>query len=252
MTGFKAILSACAAAVILSACGGGAPSGNGDSGNAEVLAELKALRAELRELSDRLDSLQPGAPSPSAARPDTAQTPVPTAGYPSMGKDSAPVTVVEFSDYRCPFCGRHSREVLPQIVRNFVNTGKVRYVYMDFAVKSYAREAAEAAHCAGEQGQYWEMHDYLFERQGDIRPDNLESMARAAGVPDMTAFKACIDDTRFDTLIATGRRYGQNAGVSGTPTFVVGRSSADGVISGELVIGAKPYEDFADAINAAN
>jgi protein-disulfide isomerase len=91
----------------------------------------------------------------------------------------------------------------------------------------------------------------MFERQGDIRPDNLETMARSAGVADLTAFKACIDDTRFDALIATGRRYGQNAGVSGTPTFVVGKTTPSGIISGELVIGAKPYEDFADAINAA-
>ncbi|MDH4228847.1 MAG: thioredoxin domain-containing protein [Nitrospirota bacterium] len=222
-----------------------------------ILQELRALRAEVQDLSHQIEelraqvALRPAAPTVATppAPPTTARVPVPTAGYPAQGKKSAPVTVVEFSDYHCPFCGRHANQTLPELVKNYVDTGKIRYVYVDFAVKHNSPEAAEAAHCAGEQNQFWPMHAYLFAHQSESTPDKLPEMGRALGL-DVNRFTQCLADTRYDARIETGRRYGSNAGITGTPSFVIGKTTKDGVISGDLVIGAKSYSYIAGKIDA--
>jgi len=231
---------------LLAACGG-----NG-GGNGEVLEELKALRGEVQSLSNEMAELKkrPAAPQPAAPAPAPRPT-VATAGYPVKGNADAPITVVEFSDYQCPFCGKHSAQTMPRIEREYVDTGKVRYIFMDLPLPfhRHAVEAAEAAHCAGDQGKYWEMHSTLFAAQARILPHNFEGFAKEIGL-DMGAFEACMTSDRHLAKVETAKQIAGASGATGTPSFVIGPTRPDGRITGELVVGAKHFNVFASKINA--
>src|SRR6266704_659322 len=117
-------------------------------------------------------------------------------GVPSLGDEKAPIAIVEFSDYQCPYCGRHANTVLPQIIKDYVSTGKVRYIVRDVpieAIHPQAFKAAEAAHCAGDQGKFWEMHDRLFQNQQLLAVSDLAAHALALGL-DGPKFQPCLDD----------------------------------------------------------
>lgn len=247
-------------ALLAAGCGtGGTGGGTGNTGNTgggnpatsndALLEELKALRQEVRGLSDDVAELKK-APAPlrqaEAPNPTTAQVPVPTAGYPAKGNKSAPVTIVEFSDFQCPFCARHTQNTVPLIEANYVNTGKVRYVFMDNPIPShrFAAKAAEAAHCAGEQGRYWEMHNAMFGAQQRIMPGNFPVFAEEIGI-DRTAFEQCLDSGRHQARVETAARVASDVGARATPTFVIGRTEANGQVRGELLVGAKSYDAFA-------
>lgn len=158
------------------------------------------------------------------------------------GDVNAPVTIIEFSDYECPFCGRHYTQTLPQIVENYVDSGKVRIVFRDFPLNFHpnAQKAGEAAECAGEQGKYWEMHDKLFDNQNSLGEDDLKRYASEIGLNTAT-FNACLDNGDMAQEVIKDLEDGQAAGVSGTPA---------NFINGKLVSGACPYSAFEDAIEA--
>src|SRR5690349_18876426 len=144
--------------------------------------ELAAVRAEVRALRDFLQRLASG------QGPRTSAT-VTTANSPALGRRDAPVTIVEFSDYECPFCRQFVSATLPTLKSTYVDAGKVRYVFRDFPLEQlhpHARKAAEAAHCAGEQGKYWEMHDLLFQNQQALGTDDLAGYAGRLGVDAAT------------------------------------------------------------------
>jgi protein-disulfide isomerase len=175
------------------------------------------------------------------------------AGAPTLGRADAPVTVVEFSDYQCPFCGRFFATVLPALKSEYMDAGKVRYVFRDYPLDQLhplARKAAEAAHCAGEQGRYWEMHDALFQNQRSLSPPQLGEHARALGL-DSARFEECLSSGRYAAQIERGLADGAAAGVQGTPGFVIGRTKAGDVVEGTPVRGAQPLETFRQIIDRA-
>src|SRR2546422_1286610 len=149
-----------------------------------------------------------------------ASTRAGVADAPTLGRADAPVTIVEFSDYQCPFCQRFFATTLPELKREYIETGKVRYVFRDFPLEMHAqaRKAAEAAHCAGEQGKYWEMHDVLFQNQRALEVENLKEYAGRLNV-DSTGFYACLNDGRYSAEIQKDHDDGAAAGVGGTPGF---------------------------------
>ncbi len=166
-----------------------------------------------------------------------------------LGDPDAPVTMVEFSDYQCPFCLRYFQETLPDLKKNYVDTGKVRYVFKDFPIAQIhpqAAKAAEAARCAGEQEGYWEMHDRLFQGQQaewQNNPDAVnvfKSYAKELDL-DTAAFDACLDSGKYADAVAANLDEGIRAGVTGTPAFF---------INGEPVSGAQPYAVFEQIINS--
>jgi protein-disulfide isomerase len=234
-----------AALLTVAGCGGG-------NDSAELLSELKALRAEVQGLSDEVSSLkkQPVRAPKREARPTTALAPVATAGFPAKGSVNAPVTIVEFSDFQCPFCARHVKNTLPKIEENFVNTGKLRYVFMDNPIPShrFAAKAAEAAHCAGDQGKYWEMHHQIFTSQHRIRESAFATFAGEIGL-DATAFERCMTTGSHTERVQASRRQAGAVGARATPTFIIGKTRPDGQVVGDLIIGAKSYDSFAVAIN---
>ena len=128
------------------------------------------------------------------------------ADAPSLGRADAPVTLVEFSDFQCPFCGRFFATTLPALKQDYIDTGKLRYVFRDFPLDQLhpnARTAAVAAHCAGEQGKYWDMHDVLFQNQRALAPPQLAEYARAVGVAG-PEFEQCVASGRYAPQIERG------------------------------------------------
>ncbi len=166
-----------------------------------------------------------------------------------LGDANAPVTIVEFSDYQCPFCRRAFEDAEKKVIENYVNTGKVRIYFKDFPLSFHpdAPAAANAARCAGEQGKYWEMHDAIFVGQG---PAELGTVAINASVYTTYAkemglkepqFTQCVQSDKYASEVQADTAQGIAAGVSGTPTFFV---------NNQQVVGAQPYEAFKAAIDA--
>lgn len=165
----------------------------------------------------------------------------------SKGDPNAKVTVVEFADYQCPFCERLFTQVIPSLDKEYVNTGKVRFVYRDYAfLGQESTWSAEAARCANEQGKFWQYHDYLFthqgaENSGAFSKANLKKFAVALGL-NASQFNTCLDSDKYATEVSQDFQEGQAAGVNGTPGSFV---------NGVMINGAVPYATFKTAIDAA-
>jgi protein-disulfide isomerase len=157
---------------------------------------------------------------------------------PSIGKADAPVTIVEFSDYQCPFCKRAEPTVL-ELRKKYGD--QVRFVYRHFPldqIHARARPAAEAALCANEQGKFWEFHEKIFAGSG-LEDADILAYGQAAGL-DAEKFKACVAERRFKDKVDEDAKAGREAGVSGTPAFFV---------NGIMLSGAKPIEEFSAVID---
>jgi len=173
---------------------------------------------------------------------------------PALGRESAPVTIVEFTDYQCPFCQRHSSRVFPELVEEYVKTGKVRYVFRDFPIASLHPQAPrlhEAAHCAGDQGRYWEMHDQLFAKSQRADALDLAAGAGALGL-DVPRFERCLAGGLHAPTVRRGIADGEKARVRGTPTFFLGLTEPAGgpIRPRRLLVGAQPYAAFKQAIDS--
>jgi protein-disulfide isomerase len=158
------------------------------------------------------------------------------------GQADAPVTIVEFSDYECPFCARFYSQTLQQIDEEYIQTGKVKLVYRDFPLSFHpqAQKAAEAAECAGEQGMYYEMHDMLFERGVSGGVTSFKAYAAEIGL-NTADFDNCLDSGAMADEVKKDFADGQAAGIRGTPGFI---------INGEVISGALPFENFKQVIDA--
>jgi protein-disulfide isomerase len=172
--------------------------------------------------------------------------PIDLDGTRTMGSDKAAIAVLEFSDFECPYCGRHAREVLPEIRKTFVDTGKVQYVFKNFVLPSHqlAIPAAAAAECAGKQGRYWEMHDQLFVNQKALDRDHLVNYATDLGL-QLRPFATCVDGP-IKAEIAAHTKQGNDLGVQATPTFLIGLIKRNQVIASKKIKGAQPYKTFKD------
>lgn len=169
---------------------------------------------------------------------------------PIRGNPDAPVTIIEFSDFQCPFCGRFANSTLKQIEDKYVKTGKVRIVFRDFPLNFHpnAKPAALAAGCAAEQGKFWQMHDKIFENQRQLSEENLKNWAKEIGL-NMSRFKECYESKKYDNEISKDMEDGQRYGVRGTPSFIIGRTKKGSkTVEGEVIRGAQPYPAFEQAI----
>ncbi len=161
-----------------------------------------------------------------------------TAGSPSQGPANAPVEIVEFSDFQCPYCFR-AHPTVKQVLSTYGS--KVRFVYRNYPLPSHpnARPAAEAAQCANEQGQFWAYHDRLFADQSKLDDADLKASAAALGM-DAAKFNACFDSHKYKDRVEADLQAGNEAGVNGTPAFF---------INGRMLSGAQPYEEFKKVID---
>jgi protein-disulfide isomerase len=166
-----------------------------------------------------------------------------------IGNADAPVTIIEFSDYECPFCGRFFAQTLPSIKSKYIDTGKVRLVYRDFPLSFHAnaQKAAEAAECAGQQGKYFEMHDKIFQGQTSLSVDNFKKWAADISLNTAT-FNTCLDSGATVAEIQKDLQEGTAYGVRGTPGFFVGKTNGN---TAQLISGAYPFQAFEQIIDAA-
>ena len=194
--------------------------------------EQRAIRKEIRDLSNFLRE-RAGAPTR-----DLRDLTIGVGGAPFRGQPNAPVTLVEFSDYQCPFCGR-AEGTVDEVMKAYGE--KVRIVYRDYPLPFHpqARPASEAANCAHAQGKFWPYHAKLFANQTALGEDKLKEYAKDVGL-DETKFEQCLKDKPFKAAIDKDIADGGKVGVNGTPAFF---------INGRMLSGAQPFEKFKELID---
>jgi len=161
---------------------------------------------------------------------------------PVLGDPNAPVTIIEFSDFQCPFCARFYSQTEIQLIDEYVKTGKARIIYRDFPLSFHpeAEPAALAAECANEQGKFWEFHDKVFQNQASMSIASYKQWAADLGL-NTQQFNSCLDSKKYLAEVQKDFNDGAAAGVSGTPTFF---------INGQKIVGAQPYAAFKSLIDA--
>lgn len=203
-----------------------------------------------------------GVTAPTTAAPQAptgGPVKVATGNDPVLGDKNAPVTIIEFSDYECPFCKSYFTQTAPQIISNFVSTGKVKMVYRDLPLSFHqnAQKEAEAARCARDQGgdnTYFKFHDEVFTKTTSngtgLALDQLPIIAKGLGL-NVDQFNQCLSSNKYAQAVKDDLAYAAQVGANGTPTFYIGKSDPSGTINGTQIIGAQPYATFQAAIEAA-
>jgi protein-disulfide isomerase len=197
----------------------------------------------------------------------------PNANDNSMGDQNAPIKIVQFADFQCPFCERFHKETEPLLKQYYIDTGKVQYVYRSMGnfvsdniaraaaaqgtptpAKTESQDAALAAYCAGDQNKFWEMHAYLFgnvigEDAGSFTDRRLKAIAKAVGL-DMGQFNSCYNSGKFKDRVQQDAQDGQAAGITGTPSFMI-TYTVNGQTKTDKIDGAQPFSAFQQKLEAA-
>lgn len=199
-----------------------------------ILNELKAIHQLLLNQQNAAAAKPAAAPAPAS---DKVQMKL-ASGWYSIGREDAPVTMVEFTDYQCPFCRKYHTDTFAELKKNYIDTGKVRFISRDLPLDfhPYAQKAAEAARCAGDQNKFWELRDRLINNSANLSQDAILKMAQADSL-DMTAFRACLDADKHKAEIQKDAIDASALGISGTPSFVIGKTSK-GTLDGDRLVGA--------------
>ncbi len=228
------------------------PAQAGGNDMSALRAEVQQLKAQQQLILDRLDDLKkllragPNTP-PAIKLPDTLSL----QGDTYRGASTATVAIIEYGDFECPFCRRFQQSTFPQILDQYVKTGKVRYIYRDMPLPfhAHAMPAAQAVHCAAEQGKYWQMYDSLFADQIAQSTAELDQRAAKAGV-DTGKLDSCMTSARSVPAIQRGAAEAAKMEIDGTPTFLIGTVTPDGQVVKvkASVVGAQPFEAFQAAV----
>jgi protein-disulfide isomerase len=194
--------------------------------------------------------------------------PRPQANFNEMGDPNAPVTIIEYSDYQCPYCGQFVANTEPQLEEQYIKTGKVRFIYRsmgNFVSDNINRGtggnnnesllAAQAAYCAGDQGKYWEYHDILFgnqfgENEGYYARERLDAYAEAIGL-DAKPFAECMDSKKYEDKANQDQKDGTKAMMDSPDNTDGGIATPTFFINGKMLMGAQPFETFQQEIEAA-
>jgi protein-disulfide isomerase len=222
----------------------GAPGATKDQGITREQAD--EILKELRQIRQLLEKQQ--AQAPQAQGEQVVKAKVNLEGFAMLGSKEAPLTIVEFTDYQCPFCQRFHTTAFPDLKKNYIDTGKVRFYSRDMPLDFHpdAMRAAEAARCASDQGQFWRLRDVM-----GANPNKLDMDSLVADVTnlkmDVKAFRACVESEKYKSAVQTDVMEAMKIGANGTPTFVVGKSTPNGV-DGELMVGAQPYPMFEEKL----
>lgn len=228
-----------------------------------ISASILSSSGKFQKLADSGSAIvaQPsGNPTPAAQQPagqPSGPVKVSVDNDPVLGNKNAPVTLIEFSDYECPFCKKSFTDLLPELKKNYIDTGKVKLVYRDFPLSFHAnaQKEAEAAECARSQSNdatYFKFHDQIFTQTTaggtGLALTQLPVIAKNLGL-NVDQFQQCLDSGKFKDEVTKDIADGSAVGVSGTPSWVVGASSKDGQIEGQLVVGAQPFSAFKTIID---
>ena len=214
---------------------------------AQMQRELQAIKSFLQSLMQPRQTQEPEVPGLIGST-------IPVQDEPWMGSPNARVTIVEISDYHCPFCKRHTQQVFPQISAEYVQSGKARYVFVDYPIAQLHPNAArshEAAACAAEQGKFWQMHASIFGSPPAKEDSVLTAQAQKVGL-DTAKFTACLTSGRYKDAVKESASRIEKMGIAGTPMTVIGITPAPGqpMKIVKYVYGARPFADFKSAIDA--
>ncbi|HWB86937.1 MAG TPA: thioredoxin domain-containing protein [Bryobacteraceae bacterium] len=200
---------------------------------------------ELRQIRQLLEKQDAKAAAPAPAAPEqNPKAKVNLDGVNMLGSKDAPLTMVEFTDYQCPFCQRFFLTTFGDIKKNYIDTGKLRFYSRDMPLDFHANalRAAQAARCAGDQNQFWKMRTLMGSNPEKLEMNDLLGYAQDLKM-DVNAFKTCVVSEKYKNAVQQDVLEAMKIGANGTPSFVIGKSTADGV-DGELVVGAMPYPVF--------
>jgi len=155
---------------------------------------------------------------------------------------------VEFADYQCPFCRKFQSDTFVELKKNYIDTGKVRFVSRDLPLDfhPYSMKAAEASRCAGDQGKYWEMRDALITNSASLSDDMISKSAETLAIR-MDDFRSCVTSDRYKAEIQKDSTEAASLQISGTPSFVLAKTTKD-KLDGVKIVGALPYSQFQSAI----
>jgi protein-disulfide isomerase len=212
--------------------------------------QADAILQELRQIHQLLEhqqnAVRPGAPAAPAPNEKVTLS-LPADSY-SIGRQDAPLTLAEFTDYQCPFCRQFHITTFDELKKNYIDTGMLRYVSFDFPLDMHenARRAAVAARCAGDQGRFWELRNVMIVNANRLKFENLLTYASDLKL-DVDKFRACVEIDKYRVEVDRQLAEGQAIGVSATPSFVLGRSGTD-KIDGIRLVGAMPYSVFDEKI----
>ncbi|OGH11787.1 MAG: hypothetical protein A2857_04835 [Candidatus Levybacteria bacterium RIFCSPHIGHO2_01_FULL_36_15] len=226
---------------------GGALKVKGDAGQKSNSAAVQAAQSN-----------QAPSQAVAAAQLDSGKpVKVSISGDPILGDKNAKLTLVEFSDYECPFCKKSFTEVLPELKKSYIDTGKIRLVYKDLPLPFHqnAAKEAEAAQCAKDQGgdiAYFKYHDQIFINTTSggtgITLDQLPALAKSAGL-NLTQFQECLDGGKLKAEVDKDLAEAQKVGANGTPTWFLGKTTSSDSIEGTILVGAQPFSAFKSAID---
>jgi protein-disulfide isomerase len=212
--------------------------------NDAILNELRAIRQLLEKLAAPV-----GPPAPGPTNDKVTLTNL--TGY-IIGKSDAPLTMVEFTDLQCPFCRVYHVTTFEQLKRDYIDTGKLRYISRDFpleAIHPLANAAARAARCAGDQGKFWEMRHVILANNQTIAKDVFATFAQDLKL-NASEFQRCTSDAdKYQDELKKDQAEGLAAGITGTPSFIIGRTSG-ATLNGIRIVGAQPYAAFDATLKA--
>ena len=223
-----------------------------------ILVSLVVAGAVLYSNSNKGNNVVINGNTPNNQQPQNQQPTGPVSvssdDDPVLGDKNAPLTMIEFSDYECPFCKRHFTDVYPQLKKDYIDTGKLKLVFRDFiAVPSHnplATSQAIAASCAKDQGgdsMYFRYHDAIFTKTisngNGMAVSELPAIAKSLGL-NVSTFQGCLDSNKYKDEVTKDIADASKAGVNGTPSFFVGKSTSNGTINGTIIVGAQPFAAF--------
>ncbi|HEY2017255.1 MAG TPA: thioredoxin domain-containing protein [Bryobacteraceae bacterium] len=199
----------------------------------QILNELR----QIRQLLEKQGSKEPQGEQITHAKLNLS-------GFEMLGSKSAPLTIVEFTDYQCPFCQRFHVTSFAELKKQYIDTGKARFYSRDMPLDFHpnALRAAQAARCAADQGQFWKLRDVMGSNPDKLDLDHILGFAGELKM-NTAALRTCIETEKYKNAVQTDVMEAMKIGANATPTFVIGKSTPEGV-DGELVVGALPYVMF--------
>ena len=251
-----------AVSALLSSCNPPSNTSVTESEAEAISTQLSDLQQEMKQLNSELAAVRQAVTEihrASVTLPAAPPTPAPAITVtltldeddPVLGDPAATVAVVEFTDYQCPFCARYYTQTFPQVKSEYVDTGKIRYIVRDYPLDFHpeARSAAVAANCAGEQGAYWEMRDGLFTQQRQLGAEAYRQISQELGL-EPESFADCLTKFEHSAEVGADLDYGAALGITGTPSFFVGRLQDGELVDAKKIIGAQAFSAFAQTIDS--
>ncbi|OAI20172.1 hypothetical protein A1359_21320 [Methylomonas lenta] len=213
----------------------------------EIFMQMSEMRKEIGQLKEKVAGLEQKL---SDQQPKAAPVPLTGTESMSLGKADAKIAIIEFSDYECPFCAKHYKNVLPKLRERYIDKGRVKYVMMDFPLEfhAHAKKASLATRCAGEQGQYWVMHDAIFEARGQASDEVIDQVVKKHKL-DAKKLETCLDDPKQLAKVQSDITLGSRLGVNGTPAFLIGKIKDKQLVDYQRFDGVQSFETFVAMID---